>query len=106
MVVASDVVRLYMGAPQCEQKARNFPGDDSYSVTDSRPDTQRTYFVHTSALAAKAEPVARRHCEQWQYPAGPSLPVISKLTTPHRHRAVIMSGGSPTGYDGRLPRFE
>src|SRR5207244_5381738 len=58
--------RLRTGEPQRAQKARSFPGEDSYSVRRSRPATSRKCSVRTDALVAKAVPLARRHCEQWE----------------------------------------
>ena len=48
-----------MGDPHRPQNARNFPGDDSYSVRRSPPDVISKYCVRAGAFAANAEPDAR-----------------------------------------------
>src|SRR5690606_3060054 len=67
----SAAVRLYIGEPQRPQKARTLPGDDSYSITASPPLVKRCAAAATLALAANAEPLARRHSAQWQKAIGP-----------------------------------
>jgi hypothetical protein len=78
----------YSGDPHLEQNARRFPGDDSYSLINSRQSITRKLSLHADAFVAKDEPLARRHIEQWQWMTGPNSPVISKRTPPQRHRPV------------------
>src|SRR5260370_5684107 len=56
----------YSGEPHLEQNARRLPGDDSYSLINSRPVTIRKSSVRTDAFVAKDEPLACRHIEQLQ----------------------------------------
>ena len=55
-----------MGEPQLEQNTRSFPGDDSYSRSDSAPPSRRKRARSTGAFAACALPLALRQLVQWQ----------------------------------------
>jgi hypothetical protein len=51
----------------------------------SSPLIQRKVSGPQTALAWNAEPVLRRHLEQWQSQIGEILPSISYFTAPQRH---------------------
>jgi hypothetical protein len=53
--------------------------------TSSRPDVIRKRSAGTDALGLNADPVERRHSEQWHAITGPSGASISNLTPSHKH---------------------
>lgn len=56
--------KLTSVAPHTRQKVRTVPGEDSYRVRRSAPDTHRRFFVGTATRLLNAAPVTLRHIEQ------------------------------------------
>jgi hypothetical protein len=70
-------LRLMIGEPQRPQKQRKFPGDDSHSLMNSAPETNRNEAAGIVAPVEKADPEALRQRLQWQWLTFSSLPSIS-----------------------------
>lgn len=100
------LVRLNIGEPHFAQNSRSWPGDDSKLVRNSNPERTVTADAGNSALAEKAEPLARRHIEQWQSSIGPGSREIATEILPQRQRPAYLTGTRPSPIMGPYDQVE
>ena len=85
-------VLLNIGEPHFPQNSRSWPGDDSKLDRNSAPERTVSADAGNSALAENADPLARRHIEQWQSSTGPGSREIATEILPQRQRPAYATG--------------